>query len=112
MPRTFSMDIPDFVIASGGQNSNALVANFTYSDAIAIVIASPATLPETVKLQTSFDAGTNWVDVESQDGAGLLSLPGAGKARAYVDLPFYPMLRVRATTAVAAERTFATTVLA
>jgi hypothetical protein len=101
---SFQQKLADITIASGTQASASMAAVHFYSDAGAIVLASPTGLAETIRVQGSWDDIT-FFTIEDGDG-NALTLPAATQARTYYDFGGYPYLRLFSTTNVAADRTF------
>ncbi len=99
-------------IANGATASNVISSWNTYGGSAGIMIYSPATLPETVKIEVSADTSstpTNWRNL--QDGAVLadLTVPAANKAQYYERLVLANHVRFVSTAAVGAERNFSIT---
>lgn len=95
--------IGTLTIPNGTQNSNELERN-RYANYAALSIFAPATLPETVNLQSA-DAdinGANFNIVRSQATDVVLA---AGRTDVVGLLPF-PRIRLRATANVGADRVF------
>lgn len=52
---------PTVVVASGATDSPAMVVEHTIADATQLAIKSPATMPEVVTIQYSFDFNVNYL---------------------------------------------------
>jgi hypothetical protein len=76
------------------------------------MIYSPATLPETVKIEVSADISstpTNWQNLQDGDPLADLVVPAAGKAQFYERLVLANHVRFVSTSSVGAARTFSVT---
>lgn len=106
--------LPDIVIPAGQTYSQIINSANIYSDAAALYIQSPATLPETVKIYVhaspavNSTSDANWVPLESYLSGALadVTVPSAGKGRVYSELVACGSFMLVASTAVAATRTF------
>lgn len=104
MSQSFDARLHDVVISSGQTTTRAIFGPYEYSDATALVIQSPATLDAlTFTLEISND-GTNWATLS--DGTAPLPFPAAGNAIQYTDMLGSKYFRIKASGAVAADRTF------
>jgi hypothetical protein len=108
----FFSSIAPLVILSGAQNSNVYNGLHVFSDSKSITIYSPATVAETIELWVNPDpeataAGSGWVNLTT-DGTTNITVPVASKARSY-DISSVGAFKLRATGAVAADRTFKVT---
>lgn len=108
MSTSFNGVIP-IIIANGATESNVVGCN-AFHDAASIVIFSPASLVENVKIMVHYDPGAGvadagWCDLVDYLGSGI-SVPAAGKARWYPELPAMGAIKFVASSAVAAQRTF------
>ena len=100
--QTFTSSLADITISSGGTTSRTVSREET-SDAVAITLQAPATLSETLTIETSFD-GTTFATLN--DGSSDIAPPLAGKARQYTELVGWNYWRLKAGSAVGADRTF------
>lgn len=92
-------------IPNGTTTSNVLQAWNTYGGSAGIIIYSPATLPETVRIQVSPN-NVDWFDL--QDGSPLadVTVPSGGKAIFYDRLVLSAAFRLVAGANVGGTRTF------
>lgn len=92
-------------IPAGQTTSNPLLAWQSYGSSAGIMIHSPASLPETVRIQVSPN-GVNWNDL--QDGSPLadVQVPAATKSLYYDRLVLAFAIRFVAAAAVGADRVF------
>lgn len=107
--------LPDLVIPSGQTVSQVFNSVYVYSDAIAIMIESPSTLPESVYIEVNPDqlatnSSSNWSPYETFDPATAASInlyvPSAGKSQVYQEPVFAGSFRLTSTSAVGADRSF------
>lgn len=104
MTQSFDARLHDVVIASGASATRSISGAYEYSDATAIVIQSPATLDAlSFTIEISND-GTTWATLT--DGTNPLPMPGAGQAMQYTDMLGARAFRIKASSNVAADRTF------
>ena len=96
--------LADAVILSGQTTSRAIYADYEYSDARFLTIQSPATLDAvTFTIEVSFD-GTTWATLASETANTVV--PAATKAIQYNAMLSSRYFRLKAASAVAADRTF------
>ena len=104
MSTSFNASLQDVVIASGATTSRAVFSDYEYSDARYITIQSPATLDAlTFTIEVSQDA-TTWATLATLSAD--LAVPAAGKAIQYIEMLSSKYFRIKASGAVAANRTF------
>jgi hypothetical protein len=104
MTQSFDARLHDVVIASGASATRAISGAYEYSDAVAIVIQSPATLDAlTFTLEVSND-GSTWATLS--DGITDLTMPGAGKSKQFTEMLGSRFFRIKSSGNVAADRTF------
>lgn len=104
MTQSFDARLHDVVIPSGSSVTRSISGAYEYSDAVAIVIQSPAALDAlSFTIEVSND-GTNFVTLT--DGFSNLPVPGAGKATQYTEMLGSRAFRIKASGNVAADRTF------
>jgi hypothetical protein len=96
--------LPDLVIANGAQNSNVL-GRQSLAEMDAITLFAPAVLAEVVNPQVSPKDGSVDADFVNLQVAGADVVIAAGKAVELTDVA-WKEFRLRATGAVAAQRTF------
>lgn len=99
---------PSITIPINTAVSNAIPAKTVYSDAVGIMIYSPASLDaHSFILQVAQNAASpTWVDYEDENGDDIAT-PDAAKARSYFGLPLAGAFRIKDITGnVAAERTW------
>ena len=101
--QSFVAGIADVTIANGSSTSRVVDGKYEYADATAINIQSPATLPDTVVIEVSYDGSTF---ATLNDGTSDIAVPGAGKARQYIEMLGTKSFRLKASSNVAADRTF------
>jgi hypothetical protein len=101
---------PDITIPSGDTVSNIVRAKEVYGDAVGIMLYAPAVLTETCVIEVTHDreATTLSTFVTLQDGSPLTDVapPTAGKAIPYFNLATAAAFRIKAGSAVGADRTF------
>lgn len=92
-------------IASGQTTSNELLAWRSYGQSAGMILYSPSTLPETVKIEVTPN-GTNWYNIQDGDPLADVTVPAAGKAMYFDRLVLAHGIRLVATGAVGADRVF------
>lgn len=93
-----------------GQTQSAPVSASAFHDAAAVGIISPATLPETVRIQVHYNPDAlsgdpAWVDLVDSGGTNI-ETGAAGKAKWYTELPSFGAFRLVAAVAVGGNRSF------
>lgn len=102
--QSFVAGIADVTIASGDTISRVVDGKYEYADATAINIQSPATLDAvTFTIEVSYD-GTTFATLN--DGTSDIAPPAAGKSRQYIEMLGTKSFRLKASSAVSADRTF------
>jgi hypothetical protein len=101
--------VTDLVIPNGQTDSNIIYATRDFQDADGITIFSPAVMPETVTVYVSPVGEPNSPpsasDFRALQTANADQTLAAGKAETIILLP-YKAIKVVASAAVAADRTF------
>lgn len=111
---------PNVTVASGQTDSNPLIMQLTFGDALYLAVVSPDTLPETASIQASLNFNVNYVDdgqtlAAAVSAASWDSVPAGaalGAAGAYVvfsvGLIVAAAIRIHLSGAAGADRTFVT----
>lgn len=112
MTTSFQTALPDLVILNGQVNSNEIYLLGVAHDAYMIGIGGPnlgADAGKTYKIQVSFQRDLNgsitWLDLVDTLGNNV-NAPGSLQARIYTELVTFPRMRLVASGAVGADRTF------
>lgn len=104
MSAHFNASLSDVTIASGGTTSRSVFSDYEYSDARFLTIQSPGTLDAiTFTIEVSQD-GTTWATLANQ--TANIVVPAAGKAIQYTEMLSSKYFRLKAASAVAADRAF------
>lgn len=104
--------LPDWVIPNGQTTSQVFNSPGVYGDAIALALyAVDGAYAETYTIEGNEDSqanngSTGWLTIQGGSPAADLTPPPAGKMRVYQDIVFAGALRLKASGAVAAIRTW------
>ena len=96
--QSFDALLHDTSIAAGQTTTRAIFGTYEYSDATAIVIQSPSSLPAvSFTIEVSPDSSA-WATLT--DGFSNLPVPGAGKAAQYTEMLGAKYFRLKASASV------------
>lgn len=104
--------LPDWVIPNGQTTSQVFNSPGVFGDALGLMLyGTDGSYPETYTIEANKDqqatnASSGWMTLQGGSPAADLNPPATGKAKVFPDVVFAGSLRLKASGAVAATRTW------